>query len=42
MAQPLFPNLKPVLAGSGEWSGFLLVGLKMADKKGAAQKYVPI
>jgi hypothetical protein len=28
MAQPLFPNLKPSLAKSGEWPGFLFIGLK--------------
>jgi hypothetical protein len=31
MAQPLFPILKPVFPGRD--TGFLLVGLKMADKK---------
>jgi hypothetical protein len=34
MAQPLFRKPEASLAGLGEWSGFLLVGLKMADKKG--------
>jgi hypothetical protein len=38
MAQPLFPNLKPVLPGSGERPGFLHFGFKMADKKGGGKK----
>jgi hypothetical protein len=43
MTHPLFPDpnngaafvpeSETSLAGSGEWPGFLLVGLKMADKK---------
>ncbi len=35
MAQPLFPILKPVLLG--EWPGFFLVVLKMADRKDGVQ-----
>jgi hypothetical protein len=33
MAQPLFPNLKPVLPGRVNSPTFSLSGLKMADKK---------
>jgi len=33
MAQPLFPNLKPVLLGRVNSPAFSLSGLKMADKK---------
>jgi hypothetical protein len=38
MAQPLFPNLKPVLPGrAGKRARFLFVGLNMAAKKGGHQ-----
>jgi hypothetical protein len=33
MAQPLFPNLKPVLPGWENGPAFSLVGLKMAERK---------
>jgi hypothetical protein len=32
------PESKTTSAGSREWLGFLLVGLKMADKKGERKK----
>jgi hypothetical protein len=37
----LFPILKPVLSGPGWDTGFLLVGLKMADKKGGKKIFTP-
>ncbi len=39
MAQPLFPNLKPVLPDRENGSGFLLIGLKIADKKGGKKSW---
>ncbi len=49
-ARPLFPDptngaafvpeSKTSLPGSGKFSGFLVVGLKIADKKGEIKKYL--
>jgi hypothetical protein len=39
MAQPLFSNLKQVLP-VGERLGFVLVGLKLAEKKGGTLNFL--
>jgi hypothetical protein len=39
MAQPLFPNLKPVLLGRENGPAFSLSGSKMADKKGGKKHW---
>ena len=36
----LVPESKTSLPGSGKFSGFLVVGLKMADKKGERKNYL--